>query len=176
VLGTLILIGVIGAMLPLFLPKLLGYEVYNIVSPSMEPAIPMGSMVLVEQVDPVEVERGDVIAFRRGGVVVTHRVTQNRVVEGEFMTKGDANAEEDASPVPYDNLVGRVKTHVPVLGQLMAYLTTALGKVYLLCLIACGVMFHVLAGRLRQRAAERSGRTAEIPGTPPSDGRARRGR
>ena len=40
ILGTAILIAVILLMMSLFLPRLVGYKVYNVVSGSMEPAIP----------------------------------------------------------------------------------------------------------------------------------------
>jgi signal peptidase len=48
-----------------------------------------------------------VIAFYKGRAVVTHRVVENRKVSGEFITKGDANAEKDMEPVPYSALIGR---------------------------------------------------------------------
>ncbi len=44
-LGTLILLGVIAAFLPLTLPRLMGYEIYEVVSGSMEPGGPVGSAI-----------------------------------------------------------------------------------------------------------------------------------
>lgn len=52
--GTLILLAVIAFCLPITLAKIRGYEVYNVVSGSMEPAIPVGSVLYVEQVEPEE--------------------------------------------------------------------------------------------------------------------------
>ena len=80
VLGTLILIGVIAAFLPLTVPRLMGYEIYEVVSGSMEPEIPVGSVIYVKAVQPQEVEAGDVIAFHKDGSVITHRVEENRYV------------------------------------------------------------------------------------------------
>ncbi|MBR1455739.1 MAG: class B sortase [Oscillospiraceae bacterium] len=150
ILGTLILLLVIAVCLPLTLPRMLGYDVYNVVSGSMAPAIPEGSVVYVQEADPVEIEPGDVIAFWDGATVVTHRVAENHVVMGEFVTKGDANDTEDISPVPYNALIGHVKRHFPVVGQFLSLLASGVGKAYLLCLAACGVMFNILAGRLRE--------------------------
>ncbi len=151
VLGTLILLGVIAAFLPLTVPRLMGYEIYEVVSGSMEPEIPVGSILYVEETPPEEIEAGDVIAFMRNDTVVSHRVEENRYVEGEFITKGDANSEEDTVPVPYDSLVGKSVYHLPVLGTLMTMLAGDVGKLYALAFAACGVMFHMLAAILRSR-------------------------
>ena len=150
IVGTLIILMVIVLLLPTTIARFMGYEVYNVVSESMEPALPMGSMVFVRQTDWHDIEIGDVIAFYSGGAVVTHRVTSNVTYKGEFLTKGDANEEEDISGVPYDQVIGRVEKHVPYLGELTAMMATSLGKLYLLTLLLCGVLFNVLAGRLRE--------------------------
>ena len=124
---------------------------YNVVSGSMEPAIPVGSVLYVEQVEPEEVEEGDVIAFHSAGAVISHRVVRHRVVEGEFVTKGDANSREDLAPVDYASLIGRVECHIPVLGSILTLMAGTAGKVYAAVFAACGVMFHMLAAILRGR-------------------------
>ena len=150
VVGTVIIQLVIALLLPTTLTRFMGYEVFNVISESMEPALPMGSMVFVKPADWQEIESGDVIAFYSGGAVVTHRVLGNRTFEGKFVTKGDANEEEDINAVPYDQVIGKVEKHVPYLGELTAMLATPLGKIYLFVLLLCGVLFNVLAGRLRE--------------------------
>ena len=94
VLGTLFLLLVIVLLLPLGLPKLMGYQVFNVVSGSMEPTIPVGSMILVKPMEGSEIEEKDIILFHTSEeTVVTHRVMENHVVEGEFITKGTAKSE-----------------------------------------------------------------------------------
>lgn len=189
VLGTLILVSVILVCIPVTVPKLMGYEIYDIVSGSMEPEIPVGSAVYVKAAAPEEVKEGDVIAFfreavpeedemvqdtsiqeddasrengdaagapesrgmfREEGAVVVHRVVSNQIVEGRFETKGDANADVDMNKVPYDDLIGLVIYHIPVLGGLSALFGSMVGKVYLICFAACGAMLNMLAGRMRK--------------------------
>lgn len=156
VLGILILLSVIASCLPMVIPQMMGYEVYNVVSGSMEPGIPVGSAVYVAQARPQDIRQGDIIAFRSGGSVITHRVVVNRIVEGEFVTKGDANAAEDMNTVEYSNLIGRVERHIPVIGELMGIYASSVGKAYLLCYAACGAMLNMLAGRLRDRRREKA--------------------
>ena len=149
-LGTVMLMAVIVLCLPLTAPRFMGYEIYEVVSGSMEPAIPMGSVLYVEQVDPADLVVDDVVAFHRDDSVVAHRVVANRTSLGELVTKGDANNAEDPDPVPYENVVGIVARHVPILGQFMGLYTSNIGKVYLLLTAACGVMLNILAGRIRE--------------------------
>lgn len=150
-LGTLILLAVILTYLPLSAPRLIGVEAYHVESGSMAPELPQGSAAFVRAAEATEIAPGDVIAFRTEDAVVLHRVVQNRVVEGEFVTKGDANPAEDPTPVPYSALCGRLVWHVPVLGGLLALYATPVGKLYALLLAGSGVLFHLLAGRLRAR-------------------------
>lgn len=151
VLGTLILLGVIAAFVPLTVPRFMGYEIYEVVSGSMEPEIPVGSVIYVKEAAPETIEPGDVIAFYKGGQTITHRVEENHYVEGEFITKGDANSKEDVEPVAYNDLVGKVERHIPALGILLTLLAGHTGKLYAVVLAGCGVMFHMLAAILRGR-------------------------
>lgn len=147
--GILILLSVILLYLPVTAAKLNGNEVYNVVSGSMEPEIPVGSVICVEPVPPETIAEEEVIAFHSGSSVIAHRVVKNRVGEGEFITKGDANEENDVSPVKYAELVGRVSWHCPMVGGLLEVSTSTVGKVYIVCFAACGAMLNMLAGRLR---------------------------
>ncbi len=149
--GVLILLAVIGMSLILTVPKLFGYEMYNVVSGSMEPEIPVGSLIVVGPAQPEDVAEGEIIAFQSGDSVVTHRVVQNKKLEGEIITKGDANEKEDVNPVPYQGLIGRVEKHFPYMGQYMLIFTTNIGKIYMICFAACGAMLNILAGRIRSR-------------------------
>ena len=155
IIGTLILAAVILTSVPLAVPRLLGYEIYNVTSGSMEPALPVGSVIYVQRVAPETVKEGEIIAYYVDGTVITHRVVENRFVEGEFVTKGDANDMEDFSNTHYSDLVGVVKYHIPVLGDYLMVYSNQLTKVYLLTLAFCGVMFNMLAGRMRRRQEER---------------------
>jgi signal peptidase I len=135
---------------------MLGYQAYQVVSGSMEPALPLGSLIYVETVAPEQVETGDIIVFWSGDSPITHRVTKNRLVEGEFVTKGDANAQEDLEPVSYDSLIGRVAYHIPFLGNFLFLYGSTVGKVYIMAFALCGLLLHLLAGRIRARRREQA--------------------
>ena len=149
ILGILFIAAVIVSCIPLTVPGLFGYGVYNVESGSMAPEIPTGSVIYVKQVAPEEIAAGDVITFQNEGGTITHRVLSNKIIEGEFITKGDANEKEDLEPVPYSALVGKVTFHLPVLGRFLIVYSSFIGKIYVLIFAACGVMMNILAGRIR---------------------------
>ena len=148
--GTLMLITVIAVALPLTVPQFMGYDIYNVVSGSMEPAIPIGSIIYVKEIDPVDVKKGDVIVFNSGDSVVMHRVKENDVINGTFTTKGDANDGEDLSKVDYENMVGIVARHIPTMGQLLILFGSTLGRICMICFAACGALLNVLGARFSE--------------------------
>lgn len=153
-LAVLLLLAVILSCLPLTLPRLAGLQIFQVVSGSMEPSIPTGSLVYVRQTEPEEVEEKDVIAFYSAsdtGAVITHRVMNNQVVSGRFITKGDANDQEDPLPVEYDDYLGRVVFTLPRAVSLLAGLvTTVQGKAVAFAALAAAMLLHIAAARLRK--------------------------
>lgn len=153
--GTAILLIVILVTASIVVPQIRGYQVYHIVSGSMEPEIPVGSAAYIDtKIRAEDVQEKDVIAFKSGSSLVVHRVVQNQIVEGFFRTKGDANEGEDLSEIPYKDFVGRVYRHIPYVGQIIMIFTTGIGKVYVLCFALCGVLFNMLGHRLSQNRKE----------------------
>ena len=153
VLGTVLILAIVAICLPLTVPRLMGYEVYAIVSGSMEPAIPTGSLVYAKAAEPAELASGDVIVFYGGfgsETVITHRVVENDTEKRELTTKGDANAGNDVEPIPYAHVLGKVERSVPMLGYFLPAITTMEGKLSLLGALAAAVLMQVLGRRLRR--------------------------
>lgn len=139
--GKLILIMVILFCIPLTIPKVLGYQVYHVISGSMQPSIPINSVVYVEKKEAAEIQKGDIIAFYSvsdSGAIITHRVVKNQVVSGQFVTKGDANNKEDIAPVPYEYVIGKAVFSIPLLGGVFSVMTTLIGKIVVGCLVLMG--------------------------------------
>lgn len=145
ILGTVILLAVLAVCLPLSVPKLLGYQVYDVVSGSMNPAIPVHSVVLVQPAAPEELQPGEIVAYRSGSSVVIHRLVENHIVEGELVTKGDANAEPDPLKVEYAGVLGTVTAHIPFIGIYAGALNTLPGKLYAFGFIVAAAMLYLLA-------------------------------
>lgn len=147
--GTILLLGVIIALIPVTVPRFMGYEVFEVISGSMEPEIPVGSIVYVKLTDPAEIEDGEIIAFTAKGAVVIHRVVTNQKDIHTFITKGDANEMEDINEVLYSEVYGRVEKHLPVLGRVYSVYTSSSGKIFLLIIALFGGLLNILGARLR---------------------------
>ena len=153
-LGTILLAALVLVCLPLTVPRLFGYHIYSVVSGSMEPAIPTGSLVYIRETAPEDVEADDVIAFYSSAdsaSIITHRVVENRVLMGESITKGDANQTEDMNPVPYSNLIGKVVRSFPEIGAMAQILTGKEGKFIAAGVIAAALFLQGMASLLEKR-------------------------
>jgi len=109
---------------------------------SMEPEIPLGSLVSLETIPAEGIHEGDVVTIRSDtGVVITHRVVRAvQLPDGLFFeVKGDANPASDPTLVPARAVLGRVATHLPWAGYLAVMLGTASGLISLLALMAAGL-------------------------------------
>ena len=104
--------------------RLMGLQVFNVISGSMEPTYSVGDLLYVKTVDPDSVKVGDPITFvlNEDLVVATHRVVNIDSENRLFTTKGDANETEDAAPVHFNNLIGVPVFSVPLLGYVSAYI------------------------------------------------------
>ena len=109
--------------------RLVGLQVFNVISGSMEPTYSVGDLIYVKSVDPDSVKIGDPITFvlNEDLVVATHRVVAIDRENRQFTTKGDANETEDASPVHFNNLVGVPVFSIPLLGYVSAYIQSPPG-------------------------------------------------
>lgn len=153
-LGTALLILLIVICLPLTVPKAFHYHVYTVISGSMEPAIPTGSLVYIKEMEPKDVQVDDVIAFygtKDAASIITHRVVENRVLMGEFITKGDANEDNDMNPVTYNQYMGKMVRSIPKIGGIVQTITGGSGKAAVGCVIGLAIVLEIIAAVLNRR-------------------------
>jgi signal peptidase len=117
-----------------------GWRADTVLSGSMEPALPVGSVQVTKPVKPEDVKVGDIITFRSttNGKLMSHRVVAVQEDQSyQFRTKGDANEDADPYLIPSENVVGRVCFKVARIGYVVEYLKSPIGFVLLgLCGIA----------------------------------------
>ena len=128
--------------------SIFGYRYYTVITPSMDPTLKVGDIVVVKVGGVSDVKKGDIITFNPSSgssSYLTHRVTQvlpDYFGDGVtcFKTKGDANEDEDGFLLDESRVIGKVKFHIPKLGyvvrfiQLKWYLVLPLFIVFLLFL------------------------------------------
>ncbi len=88
-----------------------------VVSGSMEPKFPVGSICAIEKNYPIgKIKTGDIIAFSVDeNTWITHRVMQISR-DGNFLTKGDANETMDFGWIDKSQYEGKTVGHIPYIG------------------------------------------------------------
>lgn len=118
-------------------PNVFGYKTFVIVSGSMEPELEIGDIAVVKNVNKDELQVGDVISFREGNAVVTHRITEI-TEEGKYKTKGDANNTEDTNPVDFINIEGKLSFRISKVGYAVIFIQNKIG------IVIIGVIIYIL--------------------------------
>lgn len=136
--------------------RFVGLKPYTVLSGSMEPTYHVGSLIYVKEVDPLELEAGDVITYMLDeDTLSTHRIVE--IVPDEedssvvrFQTKGDANEAVDGSLVHCNNVVGSPVFTIPWLGFVAnyiqnppgTYIAIAFGAILLLLVFLPDLLFE----------------------------------
>jgi signal peptidase len=153
--------------LAVLVPRVGGATPYTILTGSMEPGLPPGTLVVVKPVPADRIGIGSVITYQLDSgrpTVVTHRVVRvgiDGTGDRIFSTQGDANNAPDSEPVLPAQVKGEVWYSVPYLG----HVNNAIGGderslvVYAVAfglILYAGVMFASAArGRRSPRRPER---------------------
>jgi signal peptidase len=132
--------------------SIFGYRFYTVLTPSMEPELSVGDLVIVKLANADDISVGDVITFNPSAdsdAYLTHRVTEKlEDYDGTgitcFKTKGDANESEDGFLIESSRVIGTAGAHIPKLGYIIRFVQL---KWYFV--IPLAVMIMVFFGLMR---------------------------
>lgn len=159
--ALLVLVALV-AIVVVVVPAVTGAKPYTVLTGSMVPNYPPGTLVVVRAVDVSEINLGDVVTYQLESgkpEVVTHRVVAvGEAADGSliFTTKGDANDAADPKPVTPVQIVGKLWYAVPYIGWINN-VVTGQARAWVLpvvvgILFVYGVGTYVVAARDRRRA------------------------
>lgn len=155
-------------------PAVAGARPFTILTGSMEPRYPPGTLVVVRPVDPDDIAIGDVITYQlRSGesIVVTHRVVAvQQGVDGErnFITQGDANNTPDESPVRPVQVVGRLWYAVPYIGWINSLVSGSF-RAWAIPIVAGGLVAYAVVLFVQAWRERRRRRAAAVDPAPAND-------
>ena len=144
-------------------PDFLGYKPFIVLSGSMEPSITTGDMVFVKETDPDSLKVGDVIAYKSGSAVVTHRIVEVKSENGEtrYVTQGDANNAADQGMVKPADVEGIYQRRIAGAGNLAMFMQTTTGMIlFVVCPLVLFVLWDVIRRQLESR--KEMSRTKEL--------------
>lgn len=152
-------------------PKLAGATAYTILTGSMKPGMPPGTLVVTRPTAPDRIRTGDVITYQlKSGepTVVTHRVQSVGItMDGEyrFVVKGDANQSADPSPVIPAQIRGVRWYSVPYLAYPSLMVDGNLRQLVVSgsVLVLLGYALASFAGAFRDRRRDASAVAAGAP-------------
>lgn len=147
---TILLVMLIVLAVLLVGVRIVGFDVYTVLSGSMEPTYHTGSVIYVKDVNYTELKEGDVITFMLDEeTLATHRIVE--VVPDDedptvlrYRTKGDANDVVDGSLVHYKNVVGMPVFTIPYLGYFASWIQNPPGQYLALSAAALIIMLFFL--------------------------------
>jgi len=129
-------------------PRVLPYRVFEVLSGSMTPTIPVGAEVIDRVVPGDSLRVGDVITYEqpeRPGTYITHRVVgiDRTGLAPTLATRGDANGAVDPWKVPLQPTMLREQLSIPLLGYLLGWLASPFAHLVLVVLVAAGGLVFV---------------------------------
>ncbi|ALG86961.1 hypothetical protein ACH46_15975 [Gordonia phthalatica] len=155
-------VGLLAALV--VVPRLTGSTSYTVLTGSMEPAYPPGTVIVVRPTPGAELAAGDVITFQpKSGdpAVVTHRIVSiflDDQGQRRFITKGDANTVQDETQLIDPQIRGRLLYAVPYVGRATSLIPGSARSIALF-LVAAGLGAYALwmwgSGLRDRRSAKR---------------------
>lgn len=155
---TVILAAVAAISAAVLIPRLGGATPYTVLTGSMQPKYPPGTLVVVKPTDPEDIGVGRVITYQlKSGepAVVTHRVVTATTIDGEpaFQTRGDANNAVDPGWITPVQIKGTLWYAVPYLGYANSIIQPAQRQlaVYVVAGLLVAYAAYMFASALRDR-------------------------
>lgn len=155
---TIVLIIALGGV------RLIGFTPFAVTSGSMIPEYDVGSIVYVKGISPEELQVGDDISFYLGEdrkTIATHRIGEINKEEKYVRTYGINNKDSqgnqinDAAPVDFDYIIGKVHFSIPKLGYIYLFALNPNGKKLLVCIVALVVVLQLIFNLRRRKNNER---------------------
>lgn len=115
-------------------PSFLGIKTYVVISGSMIPEFEIGDIAIVKETRSDQLKKDDIISFREGQNIITHRIMQVSEESGQkyFKTKGDNNNYEDEKLVSEALVEGVVIGKIPFMGKIALLLR---GKITIIVIL-----------------------------------------
>ena len=147
---TVIGFSIFGMQEPGAAPRRLpgGFSVMTVLTRSMEPTLPVGTLIVTRAVDPNTLEIEDIVThLRQNDTTVTHRIID--IVENYqgnqrgFQLQGDRNSLPDGSLVRADNVIGVMVYDNYFLGQVVTFIQGNMIRIVIVSVVGVLLIFII---------------------------------
>lgn len=161
VLGTIFLIFLIAVVIVMFdarisgeSPNIFGFHIFRVSSGSMEPELMIGDVVLVKDIDPSEIEKGDTVTYLGDegdfdDKFITHKVIETpEYINGEYFFTTQGVSEYSTEPDPKwdeSQLIGVVLCKVPFVDSLYSFFLKPYGLITFILVIVALFGYEIIS-------------------------------
>ncbi|PIZ65023.1 signal peptidase I [Candidatus Roizmanbacteria bacterium CG_4_9_14_0_2_um_filter_39_13] len=141
--GLILVLVIFVSVFPLMPPFKNYYHSRTVLTGSMEPKVPKGSVVINKWTEQKNLKVDDVITFQHTSdisekevVYITHRIVKidKNSLLWRYETKGDANPVSDFGSVTQAGIEGKVIVTIPFIGYLIEFFKTPAGFILFVAL------------------------------------------
>jgi signal peptidase I len=160
--SLMILIIIAEVFLPLGSMQIIGFKIYAVPTPSMEPVIRVGDLIIVTKPNLDQLDENHIISFyadlNQDGVpeVITHQI-RSIVYEDDirlFKTYGINNPSDDTFRVTDQDIVGVYRMRIPLLGYVVLFLKILVSQPIFLGLVLLNILIIVVLIKFIKRKPE----------------------
>lgn len=148
-------------------PAVFGYQLFYVMTGSMEPMYSSGDLLLGRSVEPETLQVGDVVTYEGesgelSGKMITHQIVSIQTQAGEriFVTQGLANQEPD-QPITQDAIQARIIGKIPLLGQALTLINHKWGFFVVIILPLAVLLGNEVVSLIRICKKEKEGQGNE---------------
>lgn len=159
IISTLLLVMLVVLAAAIVVPLVAGFKEMAVLSGSMVPEIPVGSIIYVKQgIEPASLNTGDIVTYALDSeTYVTHRVVSVDTANQTLITKGDANDTEDPE-IQFSQVFGKAVFHLPFLGYISMSIHKPIGIMAITVLIIVVILLNfipAIVGQKNEKKAEK---------------------
>jgi signal peptidase len=120
---TIITQGIVIRINKDYVPSIFGYTYLNVLSDSMKPVYQTMDVIVGQKINSIDkLKVSDIITYRDGSQLVSHRVKAISEVDGQkvIIARGDANNTDDRTEVTSKNIVSKYSFKIPFAGYILS--------------------------------------------------------
>ncbi len=125
-------------------PSVFGFSIVRVKTESMDPALNLGDVIVVQKVDPKNIYVNDIVTYRAekgpyADMLVTHQVVekaQNSDGSFTFITRGIKSDSVNDYPFDDSAIVGKALFKIPVVGTFYDFFSSWYGWLVIIALLA----------------------------------------
>jgi len=132
-----------------------GFSCFNVTTTSMQSKFSQGSLVIAKEIDPAKIQIGDNVSYfsETEMTVITHQVID--IIEDYehglpgFRTKGIENPDPDFRLISSNQIIGKVRFSIPLLGNAVDFIRKNpwIIPVLLILLLTISLLLHTFSDK-----------------------------